>query len=328
MPVVRIHSAIADQALDGLSRLSSAPSSGLRAWWKIHIYESYVSCFPDLIHIYSNQPSILERVYYYSTIQIDTKTPYLYAMSTFMTTRPGTPFPSTESISYFSHVPSSSSSSRRLSMTYANSHPIHFQLPSRPVLTPPSLLQRTSSSGSSSSYHLSRTPSASAHSGTRRSSASSDCASSVSSPMPTTPTSSMNNNNATIIEESDIEEITLAPSSSLSPNMYASQSYFPTSPSPSPKSKASRTDKFVTSFETIYQATSTLASTTTTKRKDTSMPPPSRPVLKRRDTPRPKTDYLAMAPLRDLPILSPVDENLPKRRFTSMVDGKSWVVVA
>jgi len=212
--------------------------------------------------------------------------------STSTTTRPGTPFPTTESISYFNLTSAqTSTSSRRLSTS------IHFPMPTRPVLTPPSLLQRTSSTGSSSShsYNLSKTP---GFHGRRSStcSSSSECSSSMSSPMPTTPM---------VIAEEEEEEINFGSSFKL-PEAFTLNT--PT------KSKPSSVQyPYSTSIETTSPFT---------------MAPPSRPKLKRRDTPRPKTDIFSMAPLRQVPALASVEEDIPRRRFTSIVDGKSWVAVA
>jgi len=197
-------------------------------------------------------------------------------MSAYTQTRPGTPYPTNDSISYFPQT-----TPRRMSQS------IHFPLPTRPILTPPSLLHRTSS-GSSSSYHLSKTPSAS-H-GRRSSTCSSSSSSSASecSSMPVTPQ---------VIAEVDEDVVEIMDSFDLE----STEIYSPTKSTKTP----------ATSF------TITL---------------PSRPKLKRRDTPRPKSDIFSMAPLptptRNIPALSPIDETLPKRTFTSMVDGKSWIAIA
>lgn len=237
--------------------------------------------------------------------------------------RPGTPFPSTESVSYFpfnASASSASSSSRRSSFhTYAQ--PIHFPIPSRTVLTPPSLLKRASSTGSNSSgYHLSRTPSASPSTpvlspsmGRRESrSSSTECASPV---MPTTP----------IVEEIEIEdEDVLAPPSTpfeLPAPLYSE---------PEPKQSLTKgfpVKQFFTTFESITKSKSSSSGRSLSLPTSSLQLTVSRPKLKRRDTPRPKDGFPTMSPFWDQPILSPVQENGPKRRFTSMVDGKSWLVV-
>jgi hypothetical protein len=210
--------------------------------------------------------------------------------------RPGTPFPTTESISYFNLTPAQTSS-RRLSTS------VHFPMTTRPVLTPPSLLQRTSSTGSSSSssYQLSKTPTFHGHGHGRRSStcsSSSDCSSSMSSPMPTTPM---------VIAEEEEDEMNFGSSFKLQ----LPEAFTLNTPTKSKSSPA----------QYPYLASTVSASLS-------PMSLPSRPKLKRRDTPRPKSDVFSMAPLRQIPALSSVEEDLPKRRFTSIVDGKSWVVVA
>jgi len=205
----------------------------------------------------------------------------LYTMSAYTQTRPGTPYPTTDSISYFPQT-----SPRRMSQS------IHFPLPSRPVLTPPSLLHRTSSSGSSSSYHLSKTPSASNH-GRRPSTCSSSSASDCSS-MPVTPQ---------VIAEVD-EDVVEIMDSNFELHL-PEPHYIKSTMSKSPKTSDFSSIPF-------------------------SMVLPSRPKLKRRDTPRPKSDVLSMAPLhqRQIPALPPVEESMPRRKLTSIVDGKSWLVVA
>jgi hypothetical protein len=215
-------------------------------------------------------------------------------MSSITSTRPGTPFPTTESISYFNLTPAQTSS-RRLSTS------VHFPMTSRPVLTPPSLLQRTSSTGSSSSSscHLYKTPSYHGH-GRRSStcSSSSECSSSMSSPMPTTPM---------VIAEEEEDEMNFGSSFNLNfPEAFTLNT--PTKSKPSP-------------VQYPYLNSTVSAS-------PSPMSPPSRPKLKRRDTPRPKSDIFSMAPLRQIPALASVEEDIPRRKFTSIVDGKSWVVVA
>jgi hypothetical protein len=202
-------------------------------------------------------------------------------MSAYTQTRPGTPYPTTDSVSYFPQT-----SPRRMSQS------IHFPLPSRPVLTPPSLLHRTSSSGSSSSYHLSKTPSASNHG--RRSSTCSSSSTSECSSMPVTPQ---------VIAEVD-EDVVEIMDSNFELNL-PEHVFTKSTMTKSPKT----TDLTSIPFSMVL---------------------PSRPKLKRRDTPRPRSDILSMAPLnqRQIPTLLPVDETMPRRKLTSIVDGKSWLVVA
>lgn len=248
-------------------------------------------------------------------------------------TRPGTPFPTTESDSYF-NMPSTTTASRHYPQ------PIHFQLPTRAILTPPSLLKRASSSGSSSSssYHLSRTPSAStstptlSRSRSRRESQCSSCGSGSSPVMPTTP----------ILEDvfgEDQDEVMIStgefelPEPLYTPTKPKSQtqtpSYLPTSTNEANKTFSFSVKKFKPTLETIKQQEPQTPTPTTPM--TLMLPPPTftRPTLKRRDTPRPQpqSGFPTMSPFWDQPILSPIEENRPKRKLTSLVDGLSWIVV-
>lgn len=79
----------------------------------------------------------------------------------------------------------------------------------------------------------------------------------------------------------------------------------------------------------VKQFYSTLQSITTTSIQTPAPSAPKRPKMIRRDTPRPTPDAVpAMSAFWDHPILAPINEIRPQRRLTSVVDGKSWIVVA
>ena len=209
--------------------------------------------------------------------------------------RPGTPFPSTSSLSH-------ASSSKQGYFA----QPLHFHMAAMPTPTPPSLLKRSSSNGSAASVSRSNSlrrsaavPAAPANTPlspatpplvARRTSCASTM-SSVSSPaMPETPLEPM----------LELPALYSHPNKPIEDEYTRSQSFEPTTP----------VDNYRASVFTYHEP----------PRAEPSKP--VRPPLKRRDTPRPTPT--AVSPFSSFEL----DRELElQRTYTSFVDGGKWVVV-
>ena len=242
--------------------------------------------------------------------------------------RPSTPFPHTHSLTHSA----SGSSYYHLSPRAHYTTPIHFAPKAVPTPTPPSLLARTSSSGSSSSgrIHLRRS------SGGHLETPTSPGMPSTPSLAPTSPRrSSCTSLPLTPPLETSPLEMEPAPLALPEPQ-YKSNGFALPPPEYNWSEKqiepgTSFDFSFAPPDENVWVASRpTLKRRPVLQRRDTPRPtanscPLVKPFLKRRDTPRPGQSTAAK-----LKMITPVDEeqgDAKRRTLRSAIDGGKWIVM-